>query len=108
MPINNPFIISTSDIISENEHISVGKVLHMLEEEDLPDLPPGGGISAKYAIFFLHSVIPLGEYFYNAKFLCCRRSFIESIFLILCPDQANSLSVNIQFYHFLIIIFLTQ
>ncbi|XP_065220968.1 protein phosphatase 1B-like [Planococcus citri] len=56
-------------IISENDHVSFGKVLHMLEEEDLPDLPPGGGISAK-------------------------RSFIESIFVKLCPDQANTLSDN--------------
>ncbi|XKL64067.1 hypothetical protein PGB90_004153 [Kerria lacca] len=31
-------------IVSENEKIDFGKVLHILEEDDLSDLPPGGGI----------------------------------------------------------------
>lgn len=37
-------------IMSENETISFGKVLHVLEEDELPDLPPGGGINAKYVL----------------------------------------------------------
>lgn len=36
-----------AEIIGDEEDINFGKVLRILEEDDIADLPPGGGISAK-------------------------------------------------------------
>lgn len=36
-----------AEIIGEEEDINFGKVLRILEKDDIADLPPGGGISAK-------------------------------------------------------------
>lgn len=40
------FVI-VSGIISEEDDINFGKVMNILEDDDLADLPPGGGIKAK-------------------------------------------------------------
>uniref|UniRef100_A0A1B6DLZ6 PPM-type phosphatase domain-containing protein n=1 Tax=Clastoptera arizonana TaxID=38151 RepID=A0A1B6DLZ6_9HEMI len=53
--------------------ILFGELLHTLAEQELIGLPPGGGLSAK-------------------------RSFIETVFKKLCPNQANSVSPNIEFW----------
>lgn len=45
------FIIS--DIIKENDNdIEFASLFQRLTDEEFPDLPPGGGIHAKYEIFF--------------------------------------------------------
>ncbi|XP_063222627.1 protein phosphatase 1B isoform X1 [Bacillus rossius redtenbacheri] len=58
-----------TELVRQGDNLEFLHILQALAEDDIPGLPPGGGLSAK-------------------------RNFIESVFKKLCPQQADSVSHN--------------
>ena len=47
------YVFSISDIVKENENdIEFHAVFQRLSEEEIPDLPPGGGLYSKYVVIY--------------------------------------------------------
>jgi len=58
--------------IRQGDEVEFLHVFQALAEEDIPGLPPGGGLSAK-------------------------RNFIESVYKKLCPNKADSVSLSYEY-----------
>ena len=51
--ISSSMYFSNSDIVKENENdIEFHAVFQRLSEEEIPDLPPGGGLYSKYVAIY--------------------------------------------------------
>ena len=51
--ISHIYVFSISDIVKENENdIEFHAVFQRLSEEEIPDLPPGGGLYSKYVVIY--------------------------------------------------------
>jgi len=61
-----------TEIIRQGDELEFLHVIQMLGDEDIPGLPPGGGLSAK-------------------------RNFIESVYKKLCPNKADSVSLSYEY-----------
>ena len=76
--ISSSIYFSILDIVKENENdIEFHAVFQRLSEEEIPDLPPGGGLYSKYVAIYLNifssisslHIISSNFYHYNNPFL---------------------------------------
>ena len=84
------------DIVKENDNdIEFHAVFQRLSEEEIPDLPPGGGLYSKYVktcqgILFLDQLsIPLNSTHVNIM-IFFRKLCIEEVYNALCPGKTDT------------------
>ena len=85
------------DIVKENENdIEFHAVFQRLSEEEIPDLPPGGGLYSKY-VKICQSILLLSQLpisfnctHVNIMIFFFRKLCIEEVYNALCPGKTDT------------------